>query len=246
MEETNIIELKEIMKDLACEKLSHISDILKHKFGINNIQGRNRKEYYIFIEDTEEGICFKHTYTTEEIVSINIETEVYILRKEFSVCNAVEKSKEFDLQYAQETDMFDKDINVIKHEKYNELIKFKVEVNGYEVIQKESAMKIIEETFHEDLAKIMLSKQEIMNCGVVCFLDLADGLIKVVEDTQSLLESDIAICDLDKSWMFGGCIVDGMYIKEYEIAMLSSLLELGEYGRDIKEFYSGEEQSKAV
>jgi hypothetical protein len=134
--------------------------------------------------------------------------------------------------------IFEKEIDAIKYEKYISLIKDKVEVSGYEVIEKDNAIKIIERTSIEELAELLLSKQVHKKCGTICYLDLKYGIIRVGEDTYELMETEIHICSLDKSWLFTACIVKGEYIKEYEVAMLTTLLELGYYAQAIEEFYT--------
>lgn len=49
---------KKLKERLAFEKLSHISDILEYKFGVQNTPAINGKEYDVFIEDVDEEIYF--------------------------------------------------------------------------------------------------------------------------------------------------------------------------------------------
>ncbi|HEY8890186.1 MAG TPA: hypothetical protein VIM70_08000 [Clostridium sp.] len=99
MKKVNVMnkEREEKLKEkLACEKLSHISDILEYKFGIQNTPVTNKNEYNIFIEDEDERICFQHTYTMEEILQSHVDSEAYRLRKDFSICIALETFKSLE------------------------------------------------------------------------------------------------------------------------------------------------------
>lgn len=131
--------------------------------------------------------------------------------------------------------------DALRYENFIKLVTQKVEVNGYEVIEKQNAIKIIEETPLEEIAKLLINKRVYEECGAVCYLDLEDGNIKVSKDTTKLAETDITIAKYHKSDMLEGCKVNGEYIMEYEIAFLSSLLELDEFRQAIEEFYTEEE-----
>ncbi|NNU78154.1 hypothetical protein [Clostridium estertheticum] len=87
---------EKLNEKLACEKLNHISDILEYKFGIQNTPGINKKEYDIFIEDVDEEIYFQHTYSMEEMVECHVELQAFRLRKDFSICIALETFKTFE------------------------------------------------------------------------------------------------------------------------------------------------------
>lgn len=93
MKKVNVLSEEKVRKlegNLACEKLSHISAILRYKFGIQNTAGINKKEYDIFIEDVDEEIYFQHTYSMEEILECHVDSEVYRLRKDFCIYIALE------------------------------------------------------------------------------------------------------------------------------------------------------------
>jgi hypothetical protein len=151
------------------------------------------------------------------------------------------KGKWSGVEYAEEHGIvFDFEKDALSYEKYISLTKEKVEVNGYEVIEKQNAIRIVEEIPVEGISKLLINKQKYKQYGAVCYLDLEDGVIKVAEDTTKLMETDIIINKLDKNDIFGGCIVNGEYVKEYKIAMLSSLLELNGFRQAIEEFYTVE------
>lgn len=125
--------------------------------------------------------------------------------------------------------------------RYVSLVKDKIEVNGYEVIEKENAIKIVEETPLEELAKLLISKKRYKSCGSVCYLDLEEGIIKVVEDTKKLMDTDIVIAKLYKDDISGGCITNGTYNEEYHICLLASMLDLDKFRQAVEKFYTEEE-----
>ncbi len=79
-------------------------------------------------------------------------------------------------------------------------------------------------------------------CGAACFLDLEDGIIKAVEDTQTLTDTNIIIAKSYKEDQFDRAIENGEYNEEYHICILASMLDLEEFGQAIEEFYNTEEE----
>lgn len=147
------------------------------------------------------------------------------------------------VEYGEEHGIvFELENDAIRYERYVALVKDKIEVNGYEVIEKENAIKIVEETPLEELAKLLISKQRYKKCGSICYLDLESGVIKVEEDTYKLSETDIFICELYKEDLPGGCIVHGLYNYEYHFCILASDLELNKFRQAVQEFYATEEE----
>ncbi|WP_270565075.1 hypothetical protein [Clostridium beijerinckii] len=147
------------------------------------------------------------------------------------------------VEYAEEHGVvFELEDDAIRYERYVSLVEEKIEVCGYEVIEKENAIKIVEETPLEELAKLLISKQIYNVCGAVCFLDLENGIIKVAEDTETLADTDIIIAKSYKEDQFDGAIENGEYNEEYHICILASMLDLEEFGQAIEEFYNAEEE----
>lgn len=143
------------------------------------------------------------------------------------------------VEYGEEHGIvFELEADAIRYERYVSLVEEKIEVGGYEVIEKENAIKIVEETPIEELAKLLISKQIYKVCGAVCFLDLEDGIIKIVEDTQTLTDTGIIIAKSYKSDRFQGAIENGEYNEEYHISILASMLDLEEFRQAIEEFYN--------
>lgn len=143
------------------------------------------------------------------------------------------------VEYGEEHGIvFELEADAIRYERYVSLVEEKIEVDGYEVIEKESAIKIVEGTSLEELAKLLISKQRYKECGSICYLDLESGVIKVEEDTYKLSDTDIIIAELYKEDMPGGCIVNGLYNYEYHYCIVASNLELDEFRQAIEEFYS--------
>lgn len=91
-----------------------------------------------------------------------------------------------------------------------------------------------------DFAELILSRLKHKECGAICYLDLEDGIIKVVEDTHKLMKY-IIISELHKNDILGCFIVNGEYNEGYEIALLSSLLKLDKCKQAIEKFYIEEE-----
>lgn len=143
------------------------------------------------------------------------------------------------IEYGEEHGgVFELEDDSIRYERYVSLVKEKIEGDGYEVIEKENAIKIVKETPLEDLAKLLISKQRYKECGSICYLDLENGVIKVDEDTCKLSETDIVIAELYKEDMPGGCIVNGLYNYEYHFCIVSSDLQLDGFREAVEEFYS--------
>lgn len=118
--------------------------------------------------------------------------------------DGVEFAEEYGIVFELEDD-------AKRYDRYVSSVQEKIEVNGYEVIEEENAIKIVEEKSLEELAKLLISKQRYKVCGSICYLDLESGVIKMDEDNCKLSEKDIIISKLYKEDMPGGCIVNGLY-----------------------------------
>ncbi|UZW12860.1 hypothetical protein OSC52_13480 [Clostridium pasteurianum] len=149
--------------------------------------------------------------------------------------DGVEFAEEYGIVFELEDD-------AKRYERYVSSVQEKIEVNGYEVIEKENAIKIVEEKSLEELAKLLISKQRYKVCGSICYLDLESGVIKVDEDNCKLSEKDIIISKLYKEGMPGGCIVNGLYNYEYHYCILSGDLELDKFRKEVEKFYNAEEE----
>ncbi|MZK49021.1 hypothetical protein [Clostridium beijerinckii] len=148
------------------------------------------------------------------------------------------------VEYGEEHGVvFELEYDAIRYERYVSLVKEKIKVNGYEVIEKENAIKISEETPLEELAKLLMSKQRYEECCSICYLDLESGVVKVDEDTCKLSDTDIIIIAQSyKNDRFDGAIENGIYNNEYHICLLASMLELDEFRQAIDKFYTNEEE----
>jgi len=147
------------------------------------------------------------------------------------------------VEYGEEHGIvFQLEADAIRYERYVSLVEDKIEVNGYEVIEKENTIKIVEETPLEELAKLLISKQRYKECGSICYLDLESGVVKVDEDTCKLADTDIIIAELYKDDRFDGAIENGMYNNEYHVCLLGSMLELDGFRQAVEEFYITEEE----
>lgn len=78
---TELNERRKLKEDLACEKLKHISSVLKYKYSINNTYEINRNEYCIIID--EEEVFVNHTYDIDKLLKIDVEMETRIIRGAF-------------------------------------------------------------------------------------------------------------------------------------------------------------------
>lgn len=193
----------------------------------NDIDAKN-----IHVKNAMElGAIIKSMYFVED----NLFSHHIYNFKAIGIWDGVEYGEEHGIVFELEND-------AIRYDRYVSLVKNKIEVNGYEVIEKESAIKIVEETSLEELAKLLISKQRYKVCGSICYLDLEEGIIKVVEDTGKLIDTDIIIAKLHKNDEFGGAILNGLYNEEYYICILTSMLELGEFRQAIEKFYNTEEE----
>ena len=83
----------------------------------------------------------------------------------------------------------------------------------------------------------MINKQNLDESGAICYLDLEIGIIKVVEDTYKFQETNIIIAKLYRDKIVNGDVVKGEYIKEYNSAIIASMLKLDNFRQDIEEFY---------
>lgn len=216
------------------------------------IEGKHISDTHYFLTDgnilvdIDKDIDVENTHITKAIeLGAIVKTMYYVEDGMFSqhidnfeakgIWDGVEHGEEHGIVFEQEAD-------TIRYERYVSLVEEKIELNGYEVIEKESAIKIVEETPIEELAKLLISKQKYNVCGAVCFLDLENGIIKVAEDTETLADTDIIIAKSYKEDQFDGAIENGEYNEEYHICILASMLDLEEFGQAIEEFYNTEEE----
>lgn len=78
---TELNERRKLKEDLACEKLKHISSVLKYKYSINNTYEINKNEYSIIIK--EEEVFVNHTYAIDNLLKIDVDMETQIIRRAF-------------------------------------------------------------------------------------------------------------------------------------------------------------------
>jgi hypothetical protein len=216
------------------------------------IEGKHISETYYFLTDgnmlfdIDKDIDVENTHIKKAIeLRAIVKTMYYAEDGMFShhIDNFEAKGMWDGVEYGEEHGIvFELEADAIRYERYVSLVGEKIEVNGYEVIEKESAIKIVEGTSHEELAKLLISKQRYKECGSICYLDLESGVIKVEEDTYKLSDTDIIIAELYKEDMPGGCIVNGVYNYEYHYCIVASDLELDEFRQAIEEFYNTEEE----
>ncbi|WP_160691661.1 hypothetical protein [Clostridium sp. C2-6-12] len=83
---TELNERIKLKEDLACEKLKHISSLLKYQYSINNTYEINKNEYSIIIE--EEEVFVNHTYDIDKLLKIDVDMETRIIRGAFCMCIA--------------------------------------------------------------------------------------------------------------------------------------------------------------
>ncbi|WPC42810.1 hypothetical protein [Clostridium sp. JS66] len=76
-----INERRKLKEDLACEKLKHISSVLKHKYSINNTYEINKNEYVILI--AEEDVFIRHAYNLTRLIELDVDIETRIIRRAF-------------------------------------------------------------------------------------------------------------------------------------------------------------------
>lgn len=142
------------------------------------------------------------------------------------------------VEYGEEHGIvFESEEDAVKYEKYVKLVEDMVEVNGYEVIEKENAIRIVKETPLEEIAELLINKQKVNESGAICYLDLETGIIKVVEDIYELEETNIIIAKLYRDKLFNGDAVEGEYIKDYNSVVIAGMLNLDDFRQAIEEFY---------
>lgn len=216
------------------------------------IEGKHISDTHYFLTDgnilvdIDKDIDIENTHIKKAIeLGATIKNMFFVEDRDFSyhTYNFEAKGIWDGVEYGEEHGVvFELEADAIRYERYVSLVEEKIEVNGYEVIEKESAIKIVEETPLEELGKLLISKQIYNVCGAVCFLDLEDGIIKAVEDTETLADTDIVIAQLYKEDMPGGCIVNGLYNYEYHFSIVASNLELDEFRQAVEKFYNTEEE----
>ncbi|OOM09440.1 hypothetical protein [Clostridium saccharobutylicum] len=243
MEKLKVLQLK----DAVGGELDYYSKQLEVA-----IEGKHISETYYFLTDEnilvgiDKDIDIKNTHIKKAIeLGAKIKTMYYVEDGSFSdhIYNFEPIGMWDGVEYAEEHGVvFELEDDAIRYERYVSLVEEKIEVGGYEVIEKENAIKVVEETPLEELAKLLISKQRYNVCGAVCFLDLENGIIKVAEDTETIADTDIIIAKSYKEDQFDGAIENGEYNEEYHICILASMLDLEEFGQAIEEFYNTEEE----
>lgn len=110
------------------------------------------------------------------------------------------------------------------------------------IIEKDTAIKIIEATSIEEIAYRLLKKQKYKENGAVCYLDLEIGIVRVSEEFE-LDETHVLLAFLSKDYNR----VDkretyylqnlDMSLEEYDAIKLASFLELEDYKTALDKFY---------
>ncbi|MFL0250641.1 hypothetical protein ACJDT4_09435 [Clostridium neuense] len=211
------------------------------------IEGKHIAETYYFLTDGNMLVDINKDIDMEDInikkaieLGAIIKSMFFVEDGFFSdhIYNFKAKGMWDGVEYSEEHGVFfELEDDAIKYERYVSLVQEKIEINGCEVIEKENAIKIVEETSLKKLAKLLIGKQIYNVCGAVCFLDLEIGIVKVVEDTEKLEDTEIIIAKSYKNDRFGGAIENGVYNEEYHICLLASMLELDEFRQAVEEFY---------
>ena len=211
------------------------------------IEGKHISETYYFLTDNDilvdidKDIDIENTQIKEAIVLGAIIKIMYFVEDnsfskhiyDFNTIGAwdgVEYGEEHGIVFESEED-------AVKYEKYVQLVEDMVEVNGYDVMEKENAIRIVEETSLEEIAELLINEQKINESGAICYLDLKIGIIKVIEDTYELEEKNIIIAKLYGDKIFNSDAVEGEYIKEYNSVIIANMLNLDDFRQSIEEFY---------
>ncbi|MCE5221775.1 MAG: hypothetical protein LLF98_11095 [Clostridium sp.] len=212
------------------------------------IEGKHISETYYFLTDNnilidiDKDIDTENTEIKEAIALGAVIKIMYFVEDEsfsdhiydfntIGVWDGVEYAEEHGIVFENKED-------AVKYEKYVWLVNDKVEVNGYDVIEKENAIRIVEETPVKEIAELLINKQKNNESGAICYLDLEIGIIKVVEDTHKLEETNIIIAKLYRDKIFNGDAVEGEYVKEYNSAIIASMLKLDNFRQAVEEFYN--------
>jgi hypothetical protein len=129
------------------------------------IEGKHISETYYFLTygnmlvDIDKDIDIKNIHIKKAIeLGAIVKTMYYIEDGMFShhIDDFEAKGMWDGVEYGEEHGIvFEMEVDAIRYERYVSLVEEKIEVNGYEVIEKENAIKIVEETPLEELAKFL-------------------------------------------------------------------------------------------
>lgn len=94
----NEIEVHELQEMLATERINHISSIIKLQYGIECdwVMNPSMDEYTIYLDDEDEGIYFKHTYSSLDLINCEVYGQAYCLKRDFCMCIALDAIKEYE------------------------------------------------------------------------------------------------------------------------------------------------------
>lgn len=157
----------------------------------------------------------------------------------------VEYGMEHGIIFALESD-------AVKYQKFVDLVSSRdyrydtISGYRYNTISKEAAIKIIENTPIEEIARRLLKKQKYQKNGAVCYLDLETGIVRVSEECE-LYETEILLAFLSKDYNRVDKREDyylqniEMNIEEYDALKLASFIELEDYKTALDKFYGEED-----
>ncbi|MCB2290854.1 hypothetical protein LGK97_13995 [Clostridium sp. CS001] len=76
--------------------INHISDVLKNKYSLHCECEISKEKYGIFIED--EGISIHQGCKIEELIELDVDLEIRILRRAFCMCIGNDEFKKYEEQ----------------------------------------------------------------------------------------------------------------------------------------------------
>ncbi|MBZ9689373.1 hypothetical protein G9F72_024045 [Clostridium estertheticum] len=85
---------KKLKEELVREKISHISDVLEYKYSLHCECEISKEEYVITIED--EGISINQAYDIDELIELDVNLEIRILRRAFCMCIGNDEFKKYE------------------------------------------------------------------------------------------------------------------------------------------------------
>ena len=207
------------------------------------IVGKHISETYYFLTDNNILVDIDKDIDTEnaqikEAIELGAIIKIMYFVEDNSFSNHIYDFNIIGFWNGEEHGVFfESEEDAVKYERYVRLVEDIIEVNGYDVIEKENAIRIVEETPLEEIVELLVDKQKNNESGAICYLDLEIGIIKVIEDTYELEETNIIIAKLYGNKIFNGDAVDGECIKEYNSVAIASMLKLDNFRQSIEEFY---------
>lgn len=87
------IKQRQLKEKLAFEKISRVSNVLEYKYSLHSQCEISKEEYGISIED--EGISIQQVYNVDELMEIDADLEIRILRRVFCMCIGNDEFKKY-------------------------------------------------------------------------------------------------------------------------------------------------------